>query len=271
MPETPVTDAYAPREITARVADAGVAKARLPLVPLFALGVLAGGFIGLGANFYSLVASDSTMSLAPGRLLGGLAFSLGLILVIVASAELFTGNNLLVMAWVERQVSTGALLRNWTIVYAANFAGAAGLALMVYLTGQWQMADGALGETAVEIAAYKTSLPFGELFFRGVLCNTLVCLAVWLCFAGRSVIDRVAAIIFPITAFVALGYEHSVANMYFFSIGLLLKGEVGVDAGSLDAGGVAANLVPVTLGNIVGGSVMVALAYFVIYRWRQAD
>lgn len=271
MPETPVTDAYAPKEITARVADAGVAKARLPLVPLFALGVLAGGFIGLGANFSSLIASDPTLGFAAGRMLGGVAFSLGLILVIVAGAELFTGNNLLVMAWVQRQVSSGALLRNWTIVYAANFVGAAGLAVLVYLSGQWQLADGALGETAVEIAAGKTSLPFGELFFRGVLCNVLVCLAVWLCFAGRSVIDRIAAIIFPITAFVALGYEHSVANMYFFSIGLLLKGEVGVDTGSLDAGGVAANLVPVTLGNIVGGSVMVALVYYVVYRRRQAE
>lgn len=261
-------NSYSPKQISTRVEETGSSKASLAILPLISLSVLAGGFIGLGCVFYTLVVSDANLSFAVSRVLGGAVFSLGLILVVIAGAELFTGNNLIVMAWASRKISTMALLRNWLIVFLGNFIGAAGLALLVYLSHQSDMAGGSVGDTAVTIAATKVSLPFGELFFRGVLCNILVCLAVWLCYSGRSVIDKIAAIIFPITAFVALGFEHSVANMYFLSYGLILKNNVSADIpnlDSLDMLGIWRNLLPVTLGNIIGGGVMVALVYYVIY------
>ncbi len=252
-------DAYSPREIAEKVQLVGVTKARLPLLPTAMLGMIAGGFIGLGALFYTLVASDATLGFAATRVLGGLVFSLGLILVIVAGAELFTGNNLMVMAWADRKITTSELLRNWVIVYAANAVGAAGLAIVVYLANHGAMNAGAVGTAYVKIAAAKTALPFAEAFFKGVLCNLLVCLGVWLALAGHSVVDKILAIVFPITAFVAAGFEHSVANMYFLTLGMLFSDAVTWS-------GIAANLVPVTLGNIVGGSGMVAAVYYLIYR-----
>jgi len=262
-------DAYAPKEISMRIENVGVTKARLPFISLVALGVLAGGFIGLGALYYTVVVSDINLGFAASRVLGGVAFSLGLILVVVAGAELFTGNNLLVMAWVGKRISTGELLKNWIIVYAANFIGAAGLALLVYLSYHWDMADGAIGAAAVKIAAYKTSLPFWKAFFNGILCNILVCLAVWLASAGRNVVDKIIAIVFPISAFVAAGFEHSVANMYFISLGILLQDVVPAaetaNINSLNMAGFVHNLIPVTIGNIIGGGIMVALVYYMVY------
>lgn len=252
-------DCYSPREIAERVETVGVAKANLPLLSMVALGVLAGGFIGLGALFTTLVLSDGTLSFAVARVLAGVVFSLGLILVVVAGAELFTGNNLLVMACVARRITVGKLLANFAIVYVANFIGAAGLAAIVALSGHAQMADGAVGRTAVAIAAAKVALPFGEAFFRGVLCNVLVCLAVWLAMAGRTVTDKILAIVLPIAAFVAAGFEHSVANMYFIPLGIFLRADIGIAE-------VLRNLVPVTLGNLVGGAGMVGLVYHIIYR-----
>lgn len=259
MAELYGTDAYSPKQIACKVEDVGVTKAHLPLVPLVALGVLAGAFIGLGAAFFLLVASDPDLSFAVSRVLGGLVFSLGLILVIVAGAELFTGNNLMVMAWVHRRIPTRLLLRNLGIVYVANFVGAAGLALLVHWSGHPKL--GSVAETAVRIAEAKATLPFGEAFFRGVLCNLLVCLAVWLAMAGRSVTDRILAIVFPITAFVACGFEHCVANMYLLPLGMLLAPE----SEPIGWGALAANLVPVTLGNLVGGAGLVGLVYYVIH------
>jgi len=254
-------DAFSPSEVAERVESVGVRKARLPFVQLFTLGVLAGGFIGLGALYYTLVVSDPNLGFAAKRLLGGLTFSLGLILVVVAGAELFTGNNLLVMAWAGRRISGGELLRNWIIAYAGNFVGAFGLALLVVLAGHGAMNDGGVGRQAVAIATAKGSLPFGEAFLKGILCNVLVCLAVWLAMAGRSVTDKILAVVFPISAFVAAGFEHSVANMYFLSTGFMLQGDL------LNMGFVR-NLVPVTLGNVAGGGIMVALVYFIVYRLR---
>lgn len=251
-------EAYSPREIAEKVQLVGVSKARLPLVQTAMLGMIAGGFIGLGALFYALVASDATLGFAATRVLGGLVFSLGLILVTVAGAELFTGNNLMVMAWADRKITTTELMRNWIIVYAANAVGAAGLAAVVYLANHGAMNGGAVGATYVKIAAAKTGLPFAEAFFKGVLCNLLVCLGVWLALAGHSVVDKIVAIVFPITAFVAAGFEHSVANMYFLTLGMLLS--------DTSWSGIVANLVPVTLGNIVGGSGMVAAVYYLVYR-----
>ena len=263
-------DAFSPKEIAEKVASVGVAKARLPLLSTLMLGVLAGGFIGLGALYFALVVSDAQLSFGIARMLGGMVFSLGLILVVVGGAELFTGNNLLVMAWADGKITTAEMLRNWALVYVSNAVGAIGLAMVVYLSHHAGMNQGAVGLAYMKIAAAKTALPFWDAFFKGVLCNLLVCLAVWMALAGRSVTDKVFAIIFPISAFVAAGFEHCVANMYLIPLGIMLKGgtaaPAGIDLASLDWSGFAGNLIPVTLGNIFGGSVMVALVYYLIYR-----
>ena len=270
MPEVFGFDCYSPKEIAERVENVGVTKANLPLLSQAALGVLAGGFIGLGAMFFSLVVSDASLSFAVSRLLGGVAFSLGLILVVVAGAELFTGNNLLVMAAVAGRISASKFLQNLIVIYSANFVGAAGLAGLVALSAHWQAGGAALGKTVLGIAAAKCVLPFDEAFFKGVLCNVLVCLAVWLAMAGRTVTDKVLAIVFPITAFVACGFEHSVANMFFIPLGLFLRdqavasGAAGLEA--LNWFGLVRNLLPVTLGNLVGGAGMVGVVYWIIYR-----
>jgi formate/nitrite transporter len=261
-------DAFSPQEISERVERIGVTKARLPLLQMTMLGVLAGAFIALGGLFFTIVASDASLGFAAKRVLGGAVFSLGLLLVVVAGAELFTGNNLLMMAWADGKLSTAEVLRNWGVVLAANFVGAVSVAALMVLSGHGAMNGGAVAEQYVRIAVTKTQLPFVTAFFSGVLCNALVCLAVWMALAGRSVVDKAVAILFPISAFVAAGFEHSVANMYFIPAGLLLRDTVaaGVDASSLTVGTFAVSLVPVILGNIVGGSVLVALVYYVIYR-----
>lgn len=270
MPEVFGFDCYSPKEIAERVENVGVTKASLPLLSQVALGVLAGGFIGLGAMFFTLVVSDASLSFAVARVLGGMVFSLGLILVVVAGAELFTGNNLLVMATVAGRIPVTKFLQNLAVIYFANLAGAVGLAALAAYSGHAQMGDDAVGKAAVSIAAAKCALPFGEAFFKGVLCNVLVCLAVWLAMAGRTVTDKMLAIVFPITAFVACGFEHSVANMYFIPLGIFLRESVAsAGAAHLDAltwFGFARNLLPVTLGNLVGGAGMVGLVYWVIYR-----
>jgi formate/nitrite transporter len=270
MPELFGFDCYSPKEIAERVENVGVTKANLPLLSMAALGVLAGGFIGLGGMFFTLVVSDASLSFAAARVLGGVAFSLGLILVVVAGAELFTGNNLLVMACVSGRISTARLAENLIVVYLANLIGAAGLAVLVALSNHWKMGDTAIAKAAVNLAAAKCSLSFSEAFFKGVLCNVLVCLAVWLAMAGRNVSDKILAVVFPIAAFVAAGFEHSVANMYFIPLGIFLREHVtpsGVlSLDSLDWLGFVRNLVPVTLGNLVGGAGMVGFVYWVIYR-----
>ena len=252
-------DAYPPAQVALLVEQVGVKKATLPPVPTLALGVLAGAFIAFGAMFSTLVLTGSPLGFGPGRALAGLAFSLGLVLVVVGGAELFTGNNLVVMAWADRKITTAQLARNWALVYVANLVGALGTALMVLWSGTLGLGGGAVAQTAIAIAEAKVALGFTEALFRGILCNVLVCLAVWLSFAAHDVPGKVLAIIFPISAFVALGFEHSVANMYLIPIAML----VGADGVTL--AGFVANLVPVTLGNIVGGGVFVALIYWLIY------
>jgi formate/nitrite transporter len=268
-------EAYSPAQIAERVETAGVTKARLPTLQTIILGILAGAFIGLGALYFTIVASDTHLSFGIARMLGGIAFSLGLVLVVVAGAELFTGNNLLVMAWADRRISTAEVLRNWVLVYIANAIGAIGLAFLVYLSHHADMNQHAVAEAYVRIAAAKTALPFAEAFYKGVLCNLLVCLAVWIALAGHSVTDKIIAVVFPVSAFVAAGFEHSVANMYFIPLGILLKNDgtapANVNVAALDWQGFVGNLIPVTLGNIVGGSVMVALVYFVIYGRRDKN
>ena len=253
-------DAFSPSEIAERVQNSGVAKARLPIGSLIMLGLLAGAFIGLGSLYYVIVAGDASLPPAVQRVLGGVVFSLGLLLVVVAGAELFTGNNLIAMAWAEGKVSTGELLFNWFVVGGANFGGAVVLASIVFLAGHAE----AYATTYLKIAAAKTSLPFVQAFFSAVMCNVLVCIAVWMTLAGRSVVDKAVAIVFPISAFVAAGFEHSVANMYFIPLGMMLQSAAGQP---VEAFGLARNLVPVIAGNLVGGSVLVALVDYVIYRW----
>jgi len=265
------SDAFSPREIAEKIGAGGVAKARLPFLPTAIFGVCAGGFIGLGGLFSNLVLSDPSLGFAASRVLGGVVFSLGLILVVVAGAELFTGNNLMVMAWADRRISLRELLRSWIIVYISNAIGAIGLALLVYLSHHGDMNGGAVALQYVKTGAAKTAMPFGEAFFKGVLCNLLVCLAVWLGIGGRSVTDKVLAVVFPISAFVAAGFEHCVANMYLIPVGILLRDSVPYAAPALDWTGLLHNLLPVTLGNIVGGSVLVALVYYAIYRRGEAE
>lgn len=256
-----------PAHIAHLVENVGVKKALMPLVPMLTLGVLAGVFIAFGGMFYTLVVTGSELGLGPTRLLGGLSFSLGLILVIVGGAELFTGNSLIVMAWADGKVPLSGLLRNWGIVYLGNLIGALGAAILVHYSGALSIGNGAVAETARHIAEGKVALGAGEAFLRGVLCNTLVCLAVWMCFAAHTVAGKVSAIIFPVTAFVALGFEHSVANMYLIPIGALQPGStIGITA-------MLGNLIPVTFGNIVGGGVLVAAVYWLIYlkQWDQGS
>ncbi|MGE0059480.1 MAG: formate/nitrite transporter family protein [Dehalococcoidia bacterium] len=277
----PSLDPLLPAEMARKAETAGVTKATLPLSSLVVLGVLAGAFIALGAGFFTTVTSGSELGYGPTRLLGGVAFSLGLILVVIAGAELFTGNNLMVMAWAGRRISSLQLLRAWAIVYAGNFAGAVATAAIVALSGQWRFNDYAVGGNALRIADAKVNLDFIEAFFLGVLCNALVCLAVWLTYSARSNLDKAVAIVFPITAFVASGLEHSIANMYFIPLGLMLKSQDTVVASSgLDEAQLAnldiahffyANLLPVTAGNIVGGGLLVAAIYWFVYRRTARD
>ena len=252
-------DAYKPAQIAGRVEVAGVAKARQDVLTTLMLSVLAGAYIGFGTLFFTIGVTGSDLGWGPTQLLGGVAFSLGLILVIVAGAELFTGNALVVMAWADRKISLPELLRNWGLVYAGNLVGAVATAVLVVLSGVLDLNSGAVGVTTAAIASTKLELGLVEAFFRGILCNVLVCLAVWLSFAGRSVIDKVAAIVFPITAFVGAGFEHSVANMYAMPVAML-AGLVPLDMGAM-----IANLVVVSAGNVVGGAVLVALVYWVIF------
>ncbi|MEQ1518932.1 MAG: formate/nitrite transporter family protein [Usitatibacteraceae bacterium] len=261
-------DSYSPKEIAERVQSAGVVKARLPLLQTAMLGMLAGAFIGLGALYYALVVSDASLGFAMSRVLGGVCFSMGLLFVVVAGAELFTGNNLLAMAWAEGTITSSELLRNWVIVCFANFVGALGVALLVFLSGHWQLNDGAIGQTYLKIAAGKAALDPWAAFFRGVLCNLLVCMAVWMAMSGRSVVDRFVAIVLPISGFVAAGFEHSVANMYFFPMALMIKsldGPMPAGADAITVSAMFSNLGLVIAGNLVGGSVLVALVYWVIY------
>ncbi|MHC4474408.1 MAG: formate/nitrite family transporter [Planctomycetota bacterium] len=276
-------DAYSPAQMAARVEKVGITKGNLDFVSTFTLAVLAGAFIAFGAALFTYVIHDSTLSVGLTKLIGGLVFCLGLVLVIIAGAELFTGNNLIVMAYVSKKITLEQLLRNWSIVFVGNLVGALGIVLFVWMSGQWTTGASCVGVEALTIANAKVNLTFAQAFFRGILCNVLVCLAVWLCFSGRSVTDKILAIIFPITAFVALGFEHSVANMYFVPAGLLIEqnpqvlAEAEAALGSLPnlsnltiPGFLIRNLLPVTLGNIIGGGILVAAVYWFVYLRRAA-
>jgi len=272
-------DAPLPPAMAAKAEQLGITKAKADFWTLAVLGVLAGAFIALGAIFATTVSAGAQGMLPYGivRLVSGLAFSLGLILVIVGGAELFTGNMLVVMAFANHKIQLSALLRNWCIVYLSNFVGSVGTAILIFISGHYKFGGGAVGLNMLNIAETKTSLGFSEALALGLLCNALVCLAVWLTYSARSTTDKIMAIIPPITAFVAAGFEHSIANMYFIPIGLLIKGfapeeffeliqRAPQDFSHLTIGNfLVSNLLPVTLGNIIGGVVMVGLVYWFVY------
>ncbi|MFC2043395.1 formate/nitrite family transporter [Chloroflexota bacterium] len=271
-------DAYVPAQMAVRVEKAGIAKSNRDFFSTFILAMMAGVFIGLGAAFFTYVIHDSTLSVGLTKLIGGFVFSLGLILVIITGAELFTGNNLIVMAFVSRKITFGQLLSNWGIVFTGNLFGSLIVVFLIFLTGQWTAGGGTVGVTALMIANGKVNLTFLEAVSKGILCNILVCLAVYLCFSGRSVTDKILAILFPITAFVALGFEHSIANMYFIPAGLLLKHSPEVLAAAQDilrgipdlsnltiSGFILNNLLPVTIGNIIGGTLFVGITHWFLF------
>jgi formate/nitrite transporter len=268
-------DALLPAEMARRAEYIGVIKAEAPALRTFVLAILAGAFIALGAIFATTVSAGTAIELPYGvtKLLVGFVFCLGLVLVVIGGAELFTGNNLIVMAWASRKVSTSALFRNWGIVYAGNFVGAVGTAVLVLLSRQYTFGGGLVGLSALATANSKVGLGWFQALMLGILCNILVCLAVWLTFSARSTIDKIATIIFPITAFVAAGFEHSVANMYFVPVGLMIK---TIDPGFTASTGLELtnltwvnflvhNLLPVTIGNVIGGSIFVAAVYWSVF------
>ena len=274
-------DALLPPEMAGRAEDVGVSKSHLGAFPTLSLAVLAGAFIALGAVFSTTAVTGATgLPVGVVKVLAGVTFSLGLILVVVGGAELFTGNNLIIMAWASNKVSTWQLLRNWIIVYAGNFVGAVLTALMIFLSEIYLIGNGSQGLTALNIANAKVGLDFLPALVRGIFCNVLVCLAVWLCTSARSDSDKVLLIIPPITAFVACSFEHSVANMYFIPQALFIR--AGASTGFWTSIGQSpadfpnltwenffmANLLPVTIGNIIGGAVMVGLVYWAIYLWH---
>jgi formate/nitrite transporter len=278
-PESLRFDPLLPPEIAARAEDVGVAKAHLSVVSSLILAFLAGAFIALGSDLFTVVTTDSGLGYGMTRLVGGIAFSLGLILVVIGGAELFTGNNLVVMAWASRKISGPMLLRNWALVYVGNFAGALATAVLVYVSHQWKFDNYEVGQNALLIANRKVTLGLPQAVALGMLCNSLVCLAVWLSYSARSNIDKAVAVVFPITAFVASGFEHSIANMYFIPMGLLLKHNDTVTslATATDLSHLTwsnfflHNLLPVTLGNLIGGALMVGIVYWLVYRRGRAD
>ena len=272
-------DALLPPEMARRAEELGTAKVAMEPGRLVALAVLAGAFIAFGAIFSTVaLAGAGSAPWGATRVLAGIVFSVGMILVVVGGAELFTGNNLIVMAWAGGGVGTLALLRNWILVYAGNFAGAVGIALLASGARLHEAGGGAVGATALGITVAKLQLGFVQAVLLGVLCNVLVCLAVWLAYSARSTTDRVLAIVPPIAAFVAAGFEHSVANMYFVPFALFLTwldpGFVaarGLDAHALTWGGfLARNLLPVTLGNVIGGAALVGGVYWFVYLRPRA-
>lgn len=274
-------DALLPPDMALACEAAGAAKAGRDDVALIVLGVLAGAFIAFGAMFMTIVVTGAgDLPWGVARLLAGLVFSLGLVLVIVGGAELFTGDSLMIVACASRRITAGSLLRAWALVYVGNIVGAVGTAALVFLAGQHGFAGGAVGKTALAIASLKAALPTGQLFFLAVLCNVLVCLAVWMSFGARSAGDKVMVIVPPIAAFVAAGFEHSVANLYFLPYALAVKSWAGpefwaaiggnpTDYAALTLAAAAHNVVVATIGNLIGGSLMVGAVYWFVYLRRR--
>jgi formate transporter len=281
-PQTVTFDAILPAEMALRAEQSGVKRAATDPTTLLVLSVMAGAFISFGAIFATTVSAGSAdLPYGVGRLLVGLVFSVGLILVIIGGAELFTGNNIIVMAWASGKVKTRALLLNWVLSFIGNSAGAILTACLMFYTAQYTFGGGAVGLAALSTANAKVSLAFVPALTLGVMCNALVCLAVWMCFSARTTVDRVLTIIPPISTFVAAGFEHSIANIYFIPMGLFIKagapdsfwravGKTAADFPELNWGNfIVGNLIPVTIGNIIGGSIMVTAVYWFVYLRKR--
>lgn len=270
-------DSLLPSEMAVQAEYVGVTKAHMSIVKTTSLAVLAGAFIAFGAVFSTIVTAGSTMSFGVTKLLGGITFSLGLILVVIGGAELFTGNNLMIMAWANRKIKTTLVLKNWLFVYAGNMIGATSIVILIILSGHYLFGGGITGSKILHIAKSKCELGFTQAIVLGILCNILVCLAIWLCYSSKSAHGKILAIIFPITAFVAAGFEHSIANMYFIPMGILVKEWADPELWNLIQSSpqqfeslnwsnfFVGNLLPVTIGNIIGGAIFVGLAYWFIY------
>jgi formate transporter len=278
VPERQTVDDYTPVQVARRVETAGINKGTQNILTTVLLGMLAGVFIGMGAMLYTLVTTDTGLGFGLTRLLGGISFCLGLVLVVVAGAELFTGNSLVVMSWMSGQTSFKQLLRNWSTVYFANLVGALSLAVLIFYSHQWTFNNYGVGANALLIANSKVNLSFTVALTRGILCNVLVCLAVWLSFGARTITGKIMAIIFPITAFVVAGFEHSIANMYFIPMGILMANQPAVleasgltvdSISNLTWTGFIGNLIPVTIGNIIGGGILIAAVYWIAYLRRE--
>ncbi|MDR1242270.1 MAG: formate/nitrite transporter family protein [Deltaproteobacteria bacterium] len=271
-------DTLVPADIAARAGDAGVKKADLGVARMLVLGILAGAFIAFAAEGSTMAAfnwlsSPSTFGL--GRFLAGLVFPTGLMLVVLAGGELFTGNALMCIALAQRRITFAALLKNWSVVYAGNFIGAIFLACLMSESELFNSGNGLLGGVTISIAAGKVAHSFKANFFLGLMCNWLVCLAVWLAYGCRSMPGKILGIFCPIWLFITSGFEHCVANMYYIPAGILAKSDPALaEASGLSRAVlenlnwhsfVTANLLPVTLGNLAGGVVFVAMAYWFVY------
>lgn len=263
-------DALAPAAIEAKAEVVAVGKAAMPTGRCFVLAVFAGMFIAFGGAFFVLLLGDTELGFAAQRILGGLCFCLGLALVLCCGAELFTGNALMVCAKLSGKVSWAAILKNWVVVWVGNLAGALLAAFLLYMSNLQGMNGGAVGDAFVSLAAGKAGLDWVTLLFKAVLCNVFVCLAVWIGFGARTIVDKVVGILLPISAFVAMGFEHCVANMFFLSMGIACKGagfgSAVAGAEALTVGGMAYNLLFATVGNIVGGAVLVGVGYWLAYH-----
>jgi len=272
-------DAYAPAKMADKVGHVGVAKSQLSTLTTFALSILAGVFIALGIQLSMLVTHTATSNYGLNQLVGGVAFTLALVLIVIAGAELFTGNCLIAMSFMARKITGKDLARNLIIAFIGNFIGALTLVLWIYVSKQWTINNHLLGAKIVLAANDKVNIPFGAAFARGVLCNALVCLGIWLCYSARSNMDKILALLWPISCLIACGFEHCVVNMWLIPMGLVLKGNSAVLAaaekfhgGKLDLsnltlfkGFLIDNLFPVVLGNLFGGIVLVAGVYWFIY------
>jgi len=271
-------DAYSPPLIASRIDKVALVKAKLSFAQTFLLGILAGVYIAIGAQFATFVTSDSTLHFGLNSLIAGIVFSLGLMLVVVGGAELFTGNCLIIMGYISKRITTYEMLNNWTVSFAGNLVGSLTMVCWMSQTHQWEFFHNMVGAKALLIANTKVNLSFSAALARGVLCNSMVCLAVWLCFSGRSVADKILSIVFPIGGFVASGFEHCVANMYFIPMGIVLRKHPEVVAAAEKMAGKTLdlsqltwrgffvnNLFPVTLGNIVGGVILVGIVFWFVY------
>lgn len=266
-------DALGPAEIEAKAETLAVGKAGMAGAKCFVLAMLAGAFIAFGATYFLVFLGDSAVPFAAQRMVGGICFSLGLVLVLCCGAELFTGNMLMVTGLASKKIKLGGLVRNWVIVWLGNLVGSLIVVALIYWCGVGAMNGGAVGDAMVSVAVGKVTPDWLVLMAKGIMCNVMVCLAVWIGFSARTVVDKVLGIMLPISFFVAAGFEHCVANMFFLPTGLLMKsagfGAAVANAGVLDVTAILYNLSAATVGNIIGG-VLIGLAYWFVYARNSA-